>query len=118
MSAQPISNRSSPTSTTSPICSLRPRRVSTSPFTRTSPPWIRTFASPPLPTTFDALSAWPSVIPEDGCKASLAPGRVAHRHDQVQEVRLLRPPVVGAWHYKARLEGLVEPEDHLLRVYR
>src|ERR671917_1315279 len=58
---------SSPTSTTSPALNLRPRRVSTSPFTRTSPPWIRTFASPPLPTRLAALSAWPSVIPEDCC---------------------------------------------------
>src|SRR5918997_578893 len=114
-----ISNRSSsPTSTTSPFCSLRPRRVSTSPFTRTTPPWIRTFASPPLPTRFDALSAWPSVMPEDGCKgaaAILAPGGVAHRHDQVQKVRLFP---VRARHYQAGLEGLVELEDHLLRVYR
>src|SRR5215212_668079 len=61
--AQPISNRSSPTSTTSPSSSLRPRRVSTSPFTLTSPAWIRTFASPPDPTRLAAFSAWPSVAP-------------------------------------------------------
>src|SRR5215213_6761055 len=61
--AQPISNRSSPTSTTSPSSSLRPRRVSTSPFTLTSPAWIRTFASPPVPTRPAAFSARPSVVP-------------------------------------------------------
>src|SRR5215212_2370690 len=61
--AQLISNRSSPTATTSPSSSLRPRRVSTSPFTLTSPAWIRAFASPPDPTRPAAFSARPSVVP-------------------------------------------------------
>src|SRR5215216_2798640 len=46
-------------------------------------------------------------------------GRVAHRHDQVQEVRFLGLGVsVRAGHYQAGLEGLVELEYHFLRVYR
>src|SRR5918999_4024182 len=120
MSAQPFSTRSSPTSTTSPSASRRPRRVSTSPFTLTSPPWIATFASPPLPTRSAALSAWPSVIPGEsctGCATFLAQRRIAHRHDQVQEVGLLRPLAVRAGHDEPRLERLVEPEDDLLGVY-
>src|SRR5918998_2241014 len=59
---QPTSRRSSPTSTTSPGASFRPRRVSTSPLTSTSPAWIRTFASPPLPTRSEAFNACPSVM--------------------------------------------------------
>src|SRR4028119_168857 len=56
---QPTSRRSSPASTTSPATSFRPRRFSTSPLTSTSPAWIRTFASPPLPTRSAALHAPP-----------------------------------------------------------
>src|SRR5919106_5150717 len=70
--AQPISNRSSPTSTTSPSSSLRPRRVSTSPFTLTAPAWIRTFASPPVPTRLAALSAWPRVVPRGTCNVAVS----------------------------------------------
>src|ERR671921_400012 len=72
--AQPISNRSSPTSTTSPSSSLRPRRVSISPLTPTSPAWIRTFASPPVPTRPAAFSAWPSVVPGGIRKGQLRDG--------------------------------------------
>src|SRR5215212_5050663 len=72
--AQPISNRSSPTSTTSPSWSLRPRRVSTSPFTLTSPAWIKTFASPPVPTRPAAFSARPSVVPGGIRKGQLRDG--------------------------------------------
>src|SRR5918994_4667115 len=68
------SKRSSPTSITSPSSSLRPRRVSTSPFTLTSPAWIRTFASPPVPTRPAAFSARPSVVPGGTLKAQLRDG--------------------------------------------
>src|SRR5690606_14755697 len=42
-------------SITSPGCNLRRRRVSVSPLTRTSPPWIKNLAWPPVPT-------WPPVF--------------------------------------------------------
>src|SRR5919107_1180272 len=68
------SNRSSTTSITSPFSSFLQRRVSISPFTLTSPAWIRTFASPPDPTRLAAFSAWPSVVPGGICKGQLRDG--------------------------------------------
>src|SRR5918997_1203216 len=104
------------TLTTSPASSLRPRRVSTSPFTSTSPAWIRTFASPPEPTRLATLSAWTSVVPVGTRNAPSVAGRVAHRHDQVQKVGLLAVSVLLG-HDEPRLERFVELEDDLFGIY-
>src|SRR5215211_436101 len=46
-----------------------------------------------------------------------AAGRVAHRHDQIQEVGLFAVPVLLG-HDQPRLERFVELEDDVLRIYR
>ena len=53
---------SSPTSTRSSRRSWRPRRSSTSPFTRTSPSWMSSRACPPVSARPASFSSWPRRI--------------------------------------------------------
>ena len=69
--AEQARSASSPTRTSSPACSCRPRRLSSSPLTRTSVEASSSFASPPVPTTPASLSSSPSRIISPRIRISL-----------------------------------------------
>src|SRR4051812_17609662 len=72
---------SSPTTTSSPACSCRPRRLSGSPLTSTTVEPSSSFASPPVETTPASLSSSPSRITSPRIWISRAIALLDHAQD-------------------------------------